>query len=133
MNARFTKVLMLFGVVGLFASTNTMAQSYLDGSSKMRGDYGQMSRPVYRQAAPMIAERNAAGTPRNFSYEPSQAAPVNGGCGCGAAPSAPTAAPAPIAQGPTQTYRAYSYEPSGRANSAIGSQTPLYLVPKSQR
>ena len=68
MNTCFTKVSMLALVAGIFISSSAMAQSYLDGSSKMRGDYGQMSRSQsgmsYRATVPNVQ--------RSFSYEPSQ-------------------------------------------------------------
>ena len=117
-----------------------MAQSYLDGSAKARGDYGQMSRsqssPVYRYATP---------TQRSFSYEPAlnntQPAQTSGDCGCGsangdksAANNSPAAPQGGVAQRSTQTYRAYSYEPStsvGTMRSGRSAATPLWALPKS--
>lgn len=139
MNAFFKKSLTVAVVSGLsiFGIASAMAQSYLNAGSKMRGDYGQMSRsvtpmrPTYQATAPAQT--------RSFSYEPSQGAPAPAasGCGCGAVSSAPAAAPAPAptARSDSGTLRSFSYEPSMRTNSAPMSraQTPLYLVPKSQR
>src|SRR5260221_12560355 len=96
MNARFKNGLIVAVVTGLSIAGvgNAMAQSYLDGSAKARGDYGQMSRnqssPMYRYSAP---------SQRSFSYEPAQPAPsaaqpsqLAGGCDCGIAESGITRA-----------------------------------------
>jgi len=128
----------LIAAAGLsIVAGSAMAQSYLDGSAKMRGDYGQLSRraitsqPAYTATAPAQT--------RSFSYEPSQGtpapAPAAGVGGYGNAPSRATTAPAPTTQRDTGTTRSFSYEPSMRANSAPAAraQTPLYLVPKSMR
>lgn len=125
--------------LSVLATGSAMAQSYLNGSSKMRGDYGQMPRSA-STARPMYQATTPSGE-RSFSYEPSQAAPAPApaanGCGCGSAPSTATAAPAPMAQSQTQSTRSFSYEPSTRAGVASpmvrGAQTPAYLVPKSLR
>src|SRR5215471_21414426 len=102
MNTCFKKSLIVAIVASLsvVAIGSALAQSYLDGSSKMRGDYGQMSRrittsrPTYTATAPTQT--------RSFSYEPSRAAPAPApaasGSGGGSAPSAATTAPAPTAQ-----------------------------------
>ncbi|HZZ26652.1 MAG TPA: hypothetical protein VFE46_01490 [Pirellulales bacterium] len=124
MNTHFKNGLMVAVVTGLSITAigSAMAQSYMDGSSKMRGDYGQMSRsqlrPTYQAAAP--AQQ------RSFSYEPT---PVT------AQPTQPGSAQGSVAQRSTQTYRAYSYEPnagtsSGTMRSRSGS-TPLWALPKS--
>jgi len=145
MNTCFKKSLIVAIVASLsVAAASAMAQSYLDGSSKMRGDYGQMSRSVVTSRPTYTA--TAPTQTRSFSYEPSQAAPAPapaesgcgcGGCGCGcaAAPNAPAAAPAPTAQRDAGTVRSFSYEPPARTNSAPAARaaTPLYLVPKSMR
>src|SRR5262245_22711054 len=155
MNANYRKLLTVSVVAGLVALAAEMAsaQSWLDASSKMRGNYGQAGASssvgggtVYR--APVIASAPAA--TRSFSYEPSQA---TGGCGSAAtpAPAASTAKKAPAtdtvkkvpdttkkvetAKKAPATTRSYSYEPSVRSYSAPAarSQTPLYLVPKRLR
>jgi hypothetical protein len=141
MNANYRKLLAVLVGLALFAIAAEVAsaQSWLDGSSKMRGDYGQMSRSVVT-ARPMY-QATAPNGQRSFSYEPAQAAsapaPAANGCDCGSAPSAATAAPAPMAQTQTQSTRSFSYEPSTRAGVASpmvrGAQTPAYLVPKSLR
>jgi hypothetical protein len=123
--------------LAIVASGNAMAQSYLDGSAKMRGDYGQMSRRVITSRPAYTA--TAPSQTRSFSYEPSQAAPApapaTSGYGGGNVASSATAAPAPTAQKDAGTVRSFSYEPSMRANSAppARAQTPLYLVPKTMR
>jgi len=135
MNAYSKKSLIVAIVASLsVAAASAMAQSYLDGSSKMRGDYGQVShsimttRPTYTATAPTQS--------RSFSYEPSQAAPAPAadGCGCGGASSDKTATPAPTARKDAGT-RSFSYEPSMRTNAAPAArpQTPAYLVPKALR
>jgi hypothetical protein len=147
MNTRFKNGLIVAVVAGfsLAGVGQAMPQSYLDGSAKMRGDYGQMSRsqssPMYRYTAPSQQ--------RSFSYEPAQQAPsaaqpapTNGGCGCGTADSGKTAAsnqPAAgqgsVAQRSTQTNRSFSYEPgTTSSNGAMrnrSSSTPLWALPKS--
>ncbi len=139
MNTRFQKGLIVAVVIGLSMAgiSSAMAQSYLDGSAKARGDYGQMSRsqsrPTYRYMAPSPQ--------RSFSYEPAQAATQSSqpstGCGCGDTASvnaANNSAPhASVAQRGTQTYRAYSYEP-GMTTGSMGSRsgsTPLWALPKT--
>jgi hypothetical protein len=144
MNARFKNSLIVTVMSGLsvVGFSNATAQSYLDGSAKARGDYGQMSRsqsvPSYRVTAPSQQ--------RSFSYQPvptpttDQPSQPSGDCGCGNADSgkagASNQATAPqggVAQRGTQTYRAYSYEPgmsSGTLRSRSNS-TPLYLLPKT--
>src|SRR5262245_19954184 len=151
MNAIYRKLLTASVAAGLvaLAAEVASAQSWLDASSKMRGNYGQAGASsvsggtVYR--APVIAR--APATTRSFSYEPAQA---TGGCGSAPAPAASTATKAPATdtvkkapdnkkvetakKAPTTT-RTFSYEPSVRSYSAPAtrSQTPLYLVPKSLR
>jgi hypothetical protein len=137
MNTCFKNSLIVAVVASLSLATSAMAQSYLDGSSKMRGDYGQMSRSVMTSRPTYTA--TAPAQTRSFSYEPSQStpapAPVANGCGCGGASSDQAATPAPTAQRDTGTVRSFSYEPSIRVNSAPAAraQTPAYLVPKSLR
>jgi hypothetical protein len=143
MNANYRKLLTVSVVAGLvaLAAEIASAQSWLDASSKVRGNYGQAGASsvgggtVYR--APVIARAPVA--TRSFSYEPSAATP---------APAASTAKKAPATdtvkkvldttkkvetakKAPTTT-RSFSYEPSYSAPAAR-SQTPLYLVPKSLR
>ncbi len=142
MNANYRKLLTVSVVAGLvaLAAEIASAQSWLDASSKVRGNYGQagassVGGTVYR--APVIARAPVA--TRSFSYEPSAATP---------APAASTAKKAPATdtvkkvldttkkvetakKAPTTT-RSFSYEPSYSAPAAR-SQTPLYLVPKSLR
>jgi hypothetical protein len=142
MHTCFKKSLVVAVVTGLsvVGIGSAMAQSYLDGSAKMRGDYGQMSRsqssPIYRYTTP--------NQQRSFSYEPAppaqQPSPSTGGCGGGHADSGkdtasnPPAAPqAGIAQKGTQTYRSYSYEPgtSNRTLRSRSNSTPLWALPKT--
>jgi len=134
MNTYVKKSLVSAAAAGLsiVVGGSAMAQSYLDGSSKMRGDYGQMSRsvmsrPTYQATAPAQT--------RSFSYEPSQSTPAPAANGCGGASNDKAAAPAPTARSDAGTVRSFSYEPSMRANSAPAArpQTPAYLVPKSLR
>src|SRR5262245_12163572 len=158
MNANYRKLLTVSVVAGLVALAAEMAsaQSWLDASSKMRGNYGQAGASssvsggtVYR--APVIARAPAA--TRSFSYEPSQA---TGGCGSVPVPAASTATKAPAtdtlkkapdtkkvdtakkvetAKNAPTTTLTFSYQPSVRSYSAPAtrSQTPLYLIPKSLR
>jgi hypothetical protein len=128
MNTRFKNSLIVAVVAGLSMAEvgSAMAQSYLDGSAKMRGDYGQMSRnqasPTYRSTAP---------SQRSFSYEPapSAAQPAQSQ----SAQTQPATPQGSVAQKGTQTYRSYSYEPgtqSGTMRSRSNS-TPLWALPKS--
>ena len=123
MNTRFKNGLIVAVVAGLSMAGvgSAMAQSYLDGSAKMRGDYGQMSRsqasPTYRATAP---------SQRSFSYEPTPSAAQP-------APTQPATPQSSVAQKGTQTYRSYSYEP-GTPSSSMRSRsnsTPLWALPKS--
>jgi len=134
MNANYRRLLTASVVLGLLALAveAASAQSWLDASSKMRGNYGQAGASssvsggtVYR--APTIAR--APAVTRSFSYEP---APVTG-----------TVKKAPDTAKKTETAktetakkapvtRSFSYEPSYSAPAAR-SQAPLYLVPKSLR
>lgn len=140
MNTRFTKSLMAVVVAGvsIAGASSAMAQMYLDGSAKARGDYGQMSRnqsrPTYRYMAPSQQ--------RSFSYEPStsaaQPAQATDGCGCATSGSAsasnqPAAPQGGVAQRSTQTYRAYSYEPGTTVGTMRGrsNSTPLWALPKT--
>ncbi len=94
MNTCFKRGLVLAVITSLSAiSVNSaMAQSYLDGSAKARGDYGQMSRssvsPMYRATAP-IQERSFSYEPAPSAAQPSQ---TTDGCGCGNSDSGKTAA-----------------------------------------
>src|ERR1043166_4562512 len=115
MNTRFTKVLLLAVVASPMVVAIAMAgDSYLDASSKARGDYGQVSRsmvesrPIYRSEAPVIAlTQPAPSAQQRFSYEPRQSA----GSGTGKADNGKSNPPNAMAQRETRTYRSYSYEP----------------------
>ena len=140
MKASFKYGSIAAAAVGLsIVAGSAMAQSYLDGSAKMRGDYGQMSRSIVTTRPTYTA--TAPAQTRSFSYEPSQSAPAPApaaggcGCGCGGPASDQAAAPAPTAQRDTGTVRSFSYEPTMRVNSAPAGrpQTPAYLVPKTLR
>jgi hypothetical protein len=142
MNTRFKNSLIVAAVaaIALAGIGSALAQSYLDGSAKMRGDYGQMSRsqasPMYRYTTP--------NQQRSFSYEPdqpaSQPSQSTSGCGGGHADNGkattsnpPTAPQGGIAQKGTQAYSSYSYEPgtsSGTMRSRSNS-TPLWALPKT--
>jgi hypothetical protein len=158
MNTRFGKVLAILVATSLVAFVTQLvaAQSYLDGSAKARGNFGQAgasstwnggysyrapaSAIVRQQSAPStVAKTPAAPAPnavakapekadtRTFSYEPQAS-------GCGSANGAATSAPNATAKKDNGTTRSYSYEPAERTNSAPrSSQTPLYLVPKTLR
>jgi len=134
MNANYRKLLVVSAGLALFAIAAEVAsaQSWLDASSKMRGNYGQAGASssfsggtVYR--APVIARAPAA--TRSFSYDPAAAA--------GTVKKAPAAtkktetAKTEVAKKAPVT-RSFSYEPSYSAPAAR-LQTPLYLVPKSLR
>jgi hypothetical protein len=128
MNTCFKRVLVLAIITGLSAISisSAMAQSYLDGSTKARGDYGQMLgrsvSPTYRATAPIQA--------RSFSYEP---APGNADSGKTAATKQPTAPRGSVARKDTKNNRTYSYEPgpeTGTMRSRSGT-TPLWTLPKS--
>ena len=149
MNASFKKSLIVVAVatLSLVFVASLWAQSYLDGSSKARGDYGQMSRswstPSYRVTTPS----------RSFSYEPAPAVKTDKSDSTkvksNASPKASdnstakakdntsanaNAAPNATAQRNSQSTRQFSYEPSmGVTNSRRSSSTPLYLVPKTLR
>jgi hypothetical protein len=144
MNANYRKLLTVSVVAGLVALAAEMAnaQSWLDASSKMRGNYGQAGASssisggmVYR--APVIARASAA--TRSFSYEPSAATPAPAASTAKKAPATDTVKKVPdttkkvetAKKAPTTT-RSFSYEPSYSAPAAR-SQTPLYLVPKTLR
>lgn len=139
MNTRFTKVLMLGTVAGLFVTASAMAgESYLDASSKMRGEFGQTSRrateyrPMYRASAPTLAQQQPApNAEQRFSYEPRQ---IAGDSRSSASDSANKNAPNATAQRDTRTYRSFSYEPGTAPSAAMRSRsnsTPLYALPKS--
>jgi hypothetical protein len=128
MNTCFKRGLVLAVITSLSAiSVNSaMAQSYLDGSAKARGDYGQMSRnsvsPMYWTTAPIQQ--------RSFSYE---AAPSNSDSGKTAATKQPTAPQGSVARKDTKNDRTYSYEP-GPATGTMRSRSgtaPLWALPKS--
>jgi hypothetical protein len=137
MNASYRRLLTASVALGLLALAAEVAsaQSWLDGSSKMRGNYGQagVSRSVsggtvYR--APVIARAPAA--TRSFSYEPAPAT--------GTVKKAPdTTKKTEIAKADNAkkapVTRSFSYEPTlgSTSSPAVRSQTPLYLVPKSLR
>ena len=143
MNTCFKKGLFVAVVAGLSIAGigSAMAQSYLDGSAKARGDYGQMSRnqsrPMYQATAPTQQ--------RSFSYEPApataQPSQPTGGCGYGNAESGKTIASSQpanpqggVAQRDTRTYRSYSYEPGTTSSGTMrnrSNSTPLYALPKS--
>ncbi|HEY2827742.1 MAG TPA: hypothetical protein VGJ04_09105 [Pirellulales bacterium] len=142
MNTRYSMGLIAAVVTGLsvVGIGSAMAQSYLDGSAKARGDYGQTS---HSQTSPMY--RYSTPTQRTFSYEPApstaQPAQPAGGCGSGTASSGTSAANNPpaapqggVAQRGTQTNRSYSYEPgtsSGTMRSSRSNAAPLWALPKS--
>jgi hypothetical protein len=131
MNASLKNCLIVTAVAALVAAfvSSSFAQSYLDGSAKARGDFGQMNRsssqPMYRSMAPSNVQ--------SFSYEPAPAVKTdkadkadNNKAKSNVAPKANVA--------PNTTTRNYSYEPSmGTSSSSRTSSTPLYLVPKSLR
>jgi hypothetical protein len=111
--------------VALGFVASTWAQSYLDGSAKMRGDYGQLPRisrivPMYQAAAPTVA--------RSYSYEPAPNTKVEKG---NTAKSNPIAAPNATAQRNTRTTRSFSYEPGMGVSFVRSFATPLYELPKS--
>lgn len=128
----FTKrLLLMIGVMGLFASGGAaVADGVRDAGAKIRGDYGDRRmttvyrpRAVYRETATAPAPEQA----RSFSLDPSHA---GGGSPC------QTAKPSEgVAQRPAQAQRSYSFEPgyeSFRSSSrGFRSQTPAYLLPKS--
>src|SRR5690349_5859266 len=105
MNTRVGKVLAVSVATGLFAFATQLAvaQSYLDASSKMRGDYGQGransswsggGNYYYRTPAPVIARQQTA--PSTVAKTP-----------------ATTPAPNTVAKAPATTdSRTFSYQPS---------------------
>lgn len=120
------------------------------GASNQRGSQSRMrSRPMYRSSESVVvrserapeAVAQAPGERRNYSYDPSQDT-VSGSCSCGG--TAMTHEAPATAERATETRRSYSYEPSTssdensvrsysapRMRSSRSSQTPLYLLPKS--
>jgi len=120
------------------------------GASNQGGSQSRMrSRSMYRSSEPVIvrSERapevvaQAPAERRSYSYEPSQES-VSGACGCGGTVMSHEA-PA-TADRSTETRRRYSYEPSTNSDensarsysapsmrSSRSSQTPLYLLPKT--
>jgi hypothetical protein len=140
MNTRFTKVSWLVVLTGMLASSSAMAQSYVDGGSKARGDFGQLSRSQAR----MTYRAGATSAQRSFSYEPApnvaQQSQSTGNSGRAnsdsnktSANTQPSAPQGNVAQRGEQNYRAYSYEPgmsNGTTRSRSGS-TPLWALPKS--
>ncbi|HEY2827129.1 MAG TPA: hypothetical protein VGJ04_05970 [Pirellulales bacterium] len=140
MNANLKRSSIIVAVVAVSSVfvVSSWAQSYLDGSAKARGDYGQLSRISRSSAQPML-RATAPSVTRSFSYEPAPAVKTDkAGKGADTNDKAKTdssAKAAPNAAASTQSARSYSYEPSmGSASaSAARSQTPLYLVPKSLR
>jgi hypothetical protein len=114
-------------LIGALVASSS-AQSYLDGSSKARGDFGQMNRSysTYRYAAPNVN--------RTFSYEPAPAVKTDKTDKTNSDSQKANNNTAPKAKAPSTTTRSYSYEPSmGASNNSRSSSTPLYLVPKTLR
>jgi hypothetical protein len=136
MNAFLTKSLSLAVVasLSLVFVANSWAQSYLDGSAKARGDYGQMPR-ISRTVSQPTFQANAPSATRSYSYEPAPAVKANKGDSTNSkAKSSPSAKAntAPNATANNRSTRVYSYEPGmGVSNSNRSSSTPLYLLPKS--
>ncbi len=140
MNTCFKNSLMAAVVTGLSIAAigSATAQSYLDGSSKMRGDYGQMmrsqSQPMYRATAP-TQQRSFSYEPAPVTAQPSQPANGNMESGKTDASNQPASPQGSVAQRNTQTYRAYSYEPNaGTSNGMMRNRsgsTPLWALPKS--
>jgi hypothetical protein len=144
MNANYRKLLTVSVVAGLVALAVEMAsaQSWLDASSKMRGNFGQAGASssvgggtVYR--APVTASAPAA--TRSFSYEPPAATPAPAASTAKKAPTTDTVKKVPdtakkveTAKKAPATTRSFSYEPSYSAPAAR-PVTPLFLVPKSLR
>ena len=130
MNASFKNCLIVTVVAALVVAFvgSSSAQSYLDGSAKARGDYGQVNRstsqPMFRSAAPNSV--------RSYSYEPAPAVKTDK-AKVDTNKAKSNVAPKTNAA-PNTTTRSYSYEPSmGMSGSSRSSSTPLYLVPKTLR
>jgi hypothetical protein len=132
MNANYRKLLTVSVAAGLVALAAEMAsaQSWLDASSKMRGNYGQAGASssvsggtVYQ--APVIARAPAA--TRSFSYEPAPATST-----VKKAPDTTKKAETAKTETKAPVTRSFSYDPPISAPAAR-SQNPLYLVPKSLR
>jgi hypothetical protein len=131
MNAYLKKTFVLAAVsaVLLVFVASSWAQSYLDGSAKARGDYGQLprisrsiSQPTFQAAAPRAE--------RSFSYEPAPAVKTEK---AKSNPSAGTNA-MPNATANNRSTRSFSYDPAAGENGAVrtrSSSVPLYLLPKS--
>jgi hypothetical protein len=135
---KFTATAIAFGLFAL-ASESALAQSYLDASSKARGDYGQASQNTGRTSR-LIYSAAAPSELSNVASEPSPAAKTE-----------PTAVgkqtdesddTANTDRTDTQTSRRDWYEPERNSyergsfstgSRGSGSATPLYLVPKSLR
>jgi len=136
MNMRFQKVLMTAVVIGLYATSSALAApSYLDGSAKARGDYGQMS----RGRSGMMYQNTSPSVQRSFSYEPSQNAIASQKSDSKkSSDSAKSETKKPdssgaMAQRETRTYRSFSYEPGTAGGTMRGrsGSTPLWALPKT--
>lgn len=136
MNAQSKNCLILTAVAALVVAlvSSSSAQSYLDGSAKARGDYGQMNRsssqPMFRSVAPSNV--------RSYSYEPAPAVKTDKSDKTDKAKGDSNKTKSNVAPkanaAPNTTTRSYSYEPSREtSNSSRSSSTPLYLVPKALR
>ena len=134
MSRKFNSALFVILTTGLFGVSAAMAApSYLDGSSKARGDYGQgigsFAAPMYRTTSPSVA--------RSYSYEPSQnlaaSKPVSPKADASAKVETKKSTAGAIANNNTRSTRSYSYDPSSDSASASirsSSSTPLFLLPK---
>jgi hypothetical protein len=134
--SKFFKTGSMVAVVVALSAATASAQSYLDGSSKARGDFGTGSRGAVMQSRPMY--QAAPSTQRSFSYEPAPRADQpsqNAKSGSAKVDSkAPMTAPKADMRKETRTYRSFSNEPGtsgGTMRSRASSQTPTYLLPKS--
>jgi len=140
MNANLKRSLIIVAVVAVSSVfvASSWAQSYLDGSAKARGDYGQLSRISRSYSQPMLRATASSAT-RSFSYEPAPAVKTDKagkGADTNAKSKSDSSTKAALnAAANTQSTRSYSYEPSmGTTSTPIArSQATLYLVPKSLR
>ena len=134
MYRKFNSALFAVVTTGLFGISAAMAApSYLDGSSKARGDYGQgvgsVAAPTYR-ATPAV---------RSFSYEPSQnligSTEKSKANNSAKVETKKATAPATAAQKDARAMRSFSYDPAAGtgavSNRVRGSSTPLYSLPKT--
>lgn len=113
------------------ASQLMAGQSYLDGSAKARGDYGQMEIRSNRSGSYYYYYRAPA------TETAQQESNANGQTG--SQTNAQQQAPNSVAENNTQTTRSYSYEP-GTAASSMGmaerrsnSSQPLWALPKTDQ